>query len=142
MSDDALAAAAGDRLVTVGNAGDLAERERLIVDVGDDLSVGVFRVKGRLFAYKNRCWHRGGPVCQGILINRVVERLDDQRRSLGDFFAEDAVHLACPWHGYEYDVETGVHPADARVRLEPVRVYEDGGAIYLDLGGADGAGGP
>ena len=74
----------------------------------------------RLYAWENRCAHAGGPVCQGKLMNRVVERLDAGKRSLGDDFS-DELHIVCPWHGYEYDVRTGEHPADSRLRLRQHR---------------------
>ena len=43
-------------------------------------------------------------------MNRVVERLDEDERSLGDDFC-DELHIVCPWHGYAYDVRTGGTPA-------------------------------
>ena len=87
---------------------DVLEGGRVVVDV-DGLEIGIFRLDGRLYAWENRCVMLGGPVCQGTLMNRVTERLDDERRSLGDDFAEE-LHIVCPWHGYEYDVRTGMHP--------------------------------
>jgi len=39
----------------------------------------------------------------------------------------------CPWHGYEYDIRTGEHPADARLRLRGIDVEERGGEILVRL---------
>jgi nitrite reductase/ring-hydroxylating ferredoxin subunit len=110
---------------------DVLEGGRVVVDV-DGLEVGIFRVDGTLYAWENRCAHAGGPVCQGVMMNRVVEQLDDDRRSLGDDFA-DELHIVCPWHGYEYNVRTGQHPADPRARLRPIEVEERGGEILVRL---------
>lgn len=95
--------------------------------------IGIFRIDGRLYAWSNYCPHAGGPVCQGMMIDRVVERLDEAKRSLGDAFKRDQPHLVCPWHGYEYDVRTGAHPGDTRIRLRPYPVSEDAGEIVVEL---------
>ena len=108
---------------------DVLEGGRVVVDV-DGVEIGIFRLDGRLYAWENRCVHAGGPVCQGTLMNRVTERLDAERRSLGDDFA-DELHIVCPWHGYEYDVRTGEHPADSRLRLRSIDVEERGGEILV-----------
>jgi nitrite reductase/ring-hydroxylating ferredoxin subunit len=110
---------------------DVLEGGRAVVDV-DGTEVGIFRLDGQLYAWENRCAHVGGPVCQGVLMNRVTERLDDDKRSLGDDFA-DELHIVCPWHGYEYNVRTGRHPSDPTARLRPVEVSEQGGEIIVHL---------
>src|SRR5881227_1285783 len=108
---------------------DVREGGRVVVDVAG-LEIGIFRLDGELFAWENKCVHAGGPVCQGTLMNRVTERLDGGRRSHGDDFAEE-LHIVCPWHGYEYDVRTGEHPADSRLRLRRVEVEEREGEILV-----------
>jgi nitrite reductase/ring-hydroxylating ferredoxin subunit len=118
--------------VVVALSSDVPERGRTVVEV-DGTEIGVFRLGGELHAYDNYCAHAGGPVCQGMLIHRVVEVLDDDQRSLGDFYSDSELHIVCPWHGYEYDVATGEHPADPRIRLRPHRVEESGGEIVVYL---------
>src|SRR5438270_13548634 len=110
---------------------DVLEGGRVVVDV-DGTEIGIFRLDGRLYAWENRCAHLGGPVCQGTLMNRVFERLDGDKRSLGDDFGPQ-LHIVCPWHGYEYDVRTGAHPADPAARLRAVEVQEQEGEILVRL---------
>lgn len=110
---------------------DVLEGGRVVVDV-NGVEIGIFRLGGRLYAWENRCAHFGGPVCQGTLMNRVVERLDEARCSLGDDFGEE-LHIVCPWHGYEYDIRTGEHPADSRLRLRSVEVEEREGEILVSI---------
>src|SRR5665213_2840848 len=98
----------GSRVV-VALSDDIPERGRTVIEISGQ-EIGIFRVKGVLYAYENYCVHAGGPVCQGVLMGRVVELLDDEKRSLGDRFSETDLHIVCPWHGYEYNVETGEHP--------------------------------
>ncbi|MSO80273.1 MAG: hypothetical protein EXQ97_01185 [Alphaproteobacteria bacterium] len=75
----------------------------------EGVEIGVFRVVGELFAWHNECPHQGGPVCQGRLMKGVEERLDADRRSLGIHYAEGRLNLACPWHGWEFDLRSGRH---------------------------------
>jgi nitrite reductase/ring-hydroxylating ferredoxin subunit len=118
--------------VVVAMSTDVPERGRVVVDVSGR-EIGVFRFRGKLYAYANYCAHAGGPVCQGMLINRVVEMLDDEHRSLGDRFSERDLHIVCPWHGYEYNVETGEHPASNQIRLTPYPVYERDGEVIVEI---------
>ena len=90
----------------------------------------LFRVGDQVFAYENNCPHAGGPVCQGRIFQRVDEGLTPDKKSTGLKFS-DRRHIVCPWHGYEFDVETGCHTGDARMRLRKVRAEVRDGQIYL-----------
>jgi nitrite reductase/ring-hydroxylating ferredoxin subunit len=117
--------------VVVARGDDIAEGSRAVVDIEGE-EIGIFRVGGDLVAYGNYCAHAGGPVCQGMVIRRVEERLDEAKRSLGDAFSED-LHVVCPWHGYEYNLRTGAHPADPTIRLRGYRVFERDGDVVVEL---------
>ena len=110
----------------------IPEKGRLVVDIGDR-TVGIFRVGGRLFAYENTCPHMGGPVCQGLVIPAVRELLNDKQVSTGYAFDESEMRIVCPWHGYEFSIETGSHPAKASIRLKRFTVDEEGGNVYVTL---------
>lgn len=97
----------------------------------DGLEVGVFLVGGEFHAFENECPHQGGPVCQGRLFSQVEEILGEDRSSLGERFSEDNVRIVCPWHGYEFDVKTGAHPADGRIRLRKFEVEVRGGEVFV-----------
>ena len=103
-----------------------------MVDVGE-ATIGIFRVGGRLFAYENSCPHMGGPVCQGLVIPAVREVIDTRQVSTGYAFDESEMRIVCPWHGYEFAIETGAHPAHSSIRLTPVEVDESGGDVYVTL---------
>ena len=103
-----------------------------MVDIGDR-TVGIFRVGGKLFAYENTCPHMGGPVCQGLVIPAVREIVNDKQISTGYAFDESEMRIVCPWHGYEFSIETGSHPAKPSIRLRRVAVEEDNGDVYVTL---------
>lgn len=115
----------------VGRASELGDGERLIVDIGGR-SVGVFRFGERLYALRNRCPHAGGELCRGRVVGRLESNgpgryAHDQSRPL----------VACPWHGWEFDLETGesfCDPAGMRVRAYEVTVEDE--QIVLTVGGA------
>jgi len=98
------------------------------------VEIGVFRIAGTFYAWRNECPHQGGPVCQGQIMQGVEERLDTQRRSLGIHYRAGSLNIVCPWHGYEFDARTGQHAGFAALKLSayPVKVRE--GAVYVVAG--------
>ena len=117
------------RSVRVADSDVLPEQGRLVVDV-EGLTVGIFRVDGRLYAYENTCAHQGGPVCQGKIVPRVVESLDDDGKTR-HYFEDGDLNIVCPWHGYEYQITTGQHAGISDIKLTPVEVEERDGAIHV-----------
>ncbi len=70
------------REIFVAQENEIADGGRRIF-IDDDVEIGVFRVDGAFYAWRNDCPHQGGPVCQGKLMQGTEERLDADRRSLG-----------------------------------------------------------
>jgi nitrite reductase/ring-hydroxylating ferredoxin subunit len=118
--------------VFVGARDKVPEGGRLVVDVGET-TIGIFRTGGRLYAYLNKCAHQGGPVCQGKIIPRVNEVIDERGESHGFKFEEEDLHIVCPWHGFEYSIKTGVHPGRPSARLISVLVEEGSDGIYVTV---------
>jgi nitrite reductase/ring-hydroxylating ferredoxin subunit len=116
----------------VAESHQVAEGGRYVVDLGD-LTIGVFRFQGALYAYENVCAHQGGPVCQGRLVHRVVEVLDSEKRSTGAVFDADELRIVCPWHGAEYNVATGKHPTQPAFTLRAFPVDEEGGTVHVTV---------
>ena len=110
----------------------IPEKGRLVLDIGDT-TVGIFRVNGKLFAYENTCPHMGGPVCQGLIIPAVRELVNEKQVSTGYAFDESEMRIVCPWHGYEFSIETGSHPGKQSIRLRSVVVEEEGGDVYVTI---------
>ena len=51
-----------------------------------DVEVALFRDGDRVFALGNTCLHTGGALGEGLVIDGCA---------------------VCPWHGWQYDLETG-----------------------------------
>ena len=113
-----------------GSVDDFKEGGRLLLKCGE-AEIGVFLVDGEFYAWHNECAHRGGPVCQGRIMQRVVEPVqsDGTVRTL-QYHADD-MHIVCPWHGYEYNVRTGEHPGHAALKLRKASVIVRDGGVYV-----------
>jgi nitrite reductase/ring-hydroxylating ferredoxin subunit len=100
--------------------------ERLITTVAGR-SIGVFNVDGRFYALRNRCPHQGAELCRG-LVRRAVESSEP-----GVIVEREQPVLRCPWHGWEFRIDTGeswFDPDQVRVRR-----YEVGIAHGADVVG-------
>src|SRR5580704_5667221 len=75
----------------------------------------------------------GGPVCQGKIHPRVQEVIAEDKTSLGLAFSKEQINVACPWHGYEFDIQTGQHQGNLRVRLRPVKIEIVDGVIVVTV---------
>jgi nitrite reductase/ring-hydroxylating ferredoxin subunit len=119
--------------VFVAREEEIAEGGRKVI-VAEEVEVGVFRLDGEFYAWRNHCPHQGGPICQGRVLKGVEERLDGERRSLGIHYAEGVMNIVCPWHGYEFNVRTGRHAGIAGIRLRgyPVRLKDGGVYVVLE----------
>ncbi|MSS70410.1 MAG: Rieske (2Fe-2S) protein [Candidatus Latescibacteria bacterium] len=112
----------------VAPVADLPPGQRKIVKV-KGREIGVFNVDGALYALRNACPHKGGPLCLGRLRPLVVAP---------DVYCvaheRESEVLKCPWHNYEFDIRTGQALFDPRLRVRayPVRQEGDEIVIYTD----------
>ena len=88
--------------VVVGKVSDFANGDRKIIDVNGK-SIGVFRVDDQFYAIRNRCPHQFGPLCVGDA--RAAGGLRAAPATCG--WTPGPPLIACPWHGWEYDLATG-----------------------------------
>ena len=66
--------------------------------------IGVIRLSsGRLRAVINRCPHKGAPICRGVIGGVWGWLVGPGQLSFDD--GHDV--LVCPWHGFEFSLETG-----------------------------------
>lgn len=107
---------------------ELPPGSRKIVDI-EGRSIGVFNVDGRYYAVRNVCPHHGAPLCLGEITGTMLPSEPHQY-----VWGRERQILQCPWHGFEFDLETGraiYDPNDLRVNVYPVAV-EDGNVVLND----------
>lgn len=80
---------------------ELPPGERTIVEA-EGLSIGVFNVDGEFFALNNVCPHQLAPLCEGPVTGEVTAP------DVGEYeMTRQGEVVRCPWHGWEFDIETG-----------------------------------
>jgi nitrite reductase/ring-hydroxylating ferredoxin subunit len=102
----------------VGSYGELERNGRLVARVaGREVGVVLDREHASLHGMRNRCPHHGGPLCLG----RVRER---ESGTPGSYELAGRRVLRCPWHGWEFDLETGacLDEPSLRAAVYPARV--------------------
>ena len=75
-------------------------------------AVALANVGGKYYAINNTCLHRGWPLGQGVLEGTVV---------------------TCPWHGWQYDVRTGLNEFDHAIELRTYEVRVEDGEIQVAI---------
>lgn len=118
--------------VFVCKSEEMADGDRRLIKKGQ-VEVGVFRIGDQFVAWHNRCAHQGGPVCQGRVFPKVLERLGEDRISAGFCYSEDAMHIVCPWHGYEYDLRTGRNSGNPGLGLRAAEVILRDRSVYVRI---------
>ena len=70
----------------------------------------LFNVDGVLSAIDGICPHQGGPLADGVLEGCMV---------------------ACPWHGWEFNVQTGGTPLGPRIKVDVFEVKVEGDDVLV-----------
>jgi len=111
---------------TVPEAKDLRPGQKVIVNVGGS-EIGIFNVEGRLHAIRNICADQSGPLCRGDVFDRIEAEVTPDRQ-IREYVRDRQSVIACPWHGWEYDLQTGqcLWNPRYRVRVYAVEVADDG----------------
>jgi nitrite reductase/ring-hydroxylating ferredoxin subunit len=120
------------REIDLGPASDFADPGRKVIDV-DGTEFAVFHVRGEFSAFENVCTHMGGPACQGKMLPLVVEDVQPDGTSRGMQFSKNAYNVICPWHGFEYDIRTGIHAGYPRFKLRSTPVRVEAGNVLVTV---------
>lgn len=95
--------------VTVARADEIPAGTVTTVRAGEE-EIALANVDGRFCAVQGKCLHLDGPLGEGMLEGRV---------------------LTCPWHGWQYDVCTGLNEFDHAIELETYEVRVEDGEVQL-----------
>jgi len=118
--------------VEVCPASALPPGERKLTEVGGR-EVGVFNVDGTLYAIENTCPHYGGPVCEGQITPTIVADWPGSGERIRERLGEEPA-IACPWHGWEFDMASGVHLGDDRYAVGSYDVVVEDDVVYVETG--------
>jgi len=90
-------------------------------------------VNGDPIAVSGRCPHQGAALEYGQIVDRVVAT-----EPLGEVDVDPGCPvLRCPWHGFEYDLASGLplagEPAHRKMRLRHFKVRIEGDDIVVEI---------
>ena len=109
----------------VASIAELSPGKRKVVAI-NGREIGVFNVNGSLYALRNICPHRSGPLCSGRLRPLVLgddpHHLEHERES---------EILKCPWHQWEFDITTGRALYDEKLRVKTYPVTQEGDDVII-----------
>lgn len=97
--------------VKVCKTQDVPEGRGRTVDV-KGTAVALFHVNGGFYAISDTCLHRGGPLGEGELDGKTV---------------------VCPWHGWRYDVTSGVMEFNTDICVQKYSVKVEGDDILVQM---------
>jgi nitrite reductase/ring-hydroxylating ferredoxin subunit len=99
--------------VRAAKAADVSVGEGKVVIV-DGKELALFHTREGFRALDNACPHRGGPMGDGPLLDDKV--------------------IACPWHGWQFDVASGALLMNPDCRLKTYPVQRKGDEVWVDIG--------
>ncbi|WP_082146817.1 Rieske (2Fe-2S) protein [Halostagnicola sp. A56] len=90
----------------VASEDELEPGERLVVQI-KGREVAIFNQEGDYYAHLNWCTHQGGPICEGPLTGTRKACFDQETLKTTFSWGRTDSILNCPWHGWEFDIESG-----------------------------------
>ena len=97
------------RKIPVARASDLEDNDAKLVLV-DGREVALFKRGGRFFALANQCPHQGGPLGEGHF---------------------DGDYIICPWHHWDFHLETGRSRLGPEVCVRTYKVVVEGNDVSI-----------
>jgi len=98
-----------DGFVDMCGVDDIEEcRARIATLAGE--RIAIFRYDGKISVVSNACQHQNGPLGEGRVIDGCI---------------------TCPWHGYQYEPETGASPPPFTEKIPTFRVTIRDGRVLV-----------
>lgn len=107
---------------------DLVEAKPHIVEI-EGRSIGIILSDGEIRAVRNLCPHKRAPICKGLVKGTMMPSNPDEF-----VFGMEGKVLQCPWHGWEFSLETGANVfANSRRKLTFYPTEVEDGRVYVLL---------
>jgi nitrite reductase (NADH) small subunit len=114
--------------VRVGAAEELRREGCRVVDV-EGRPVGVISVGDAFYGISDRCPHMGASMCAGSLDGTLLPSAPHEL-----VYGLDQRVIRCPWHGWEFDLESGRSLLEPRrFGLKTYEVTEADGQVILHV---------
>ncbi len=100
-------------LIKIATVSELPSNSSKIVNV-KNTKVALFNYNGKITALGNACLHKGGPLGVGCVAQKY-----------------DGMYVTCPWHGWEYNIETGKAPMGFKDQQAVYEIKIEGDDIFI-----------
>ena len=98
-------------MIRIAPVNDVAPGECKAIEAGGK-ELALCHVEGKYYAIDNNCPHQGGPLAQGFL---------------------DGTSLACPLHGWTFDVTSGEMPGNPIMKVGCFEVVVEGEDVLAEI---------
>ena len=103
-------ASANDDFVDACAVAEIPENRARIVCLSGE-RVAIFKYDGKISAVSNVCQHQNGPLGEGKIVFGCI---------------------TCPWHGYQYQPDTGASPPPFVEKVPTFNVRVKNGRVFVD----------
>ena len=97
--------------VKVAQINDLQNGKAKTVEA-EGKQIALIKKDGKFFALDNICCHMGGPIGEGSLEGDTI---------------------VCPWHGWNYNIKTGVSLINPGAKVSVFLVMVEGEDVFVDI---------
>jgi sulfoxide reductase heme-binding subunit YedZ len=98
-----------DGYVEACGVGEISEKRARIVCLSGE-RVAIFKHDGKISAVSNVCQHQNGPLGEGKIVSGCI---------------------TCPWHGYQYQPDTGASPPPFVEKVPTFNVHVKNGRVFV-----------
>lgn len=105
-----------DNILFFGKTQELSSDKFVIKNI-DGMSVGAIKINNTYKVILNVCPHAAAEICKGFVRNLIFS---DEVGQIS--ITEDTKTLVCPWHRWEFDLNTGKSIVDSKLK---VRIFEN-----------------
>ena len=90
----------------------------------------IVRTEQRVFALRDICSHKGARLSDGVLTGTALRCKPGEEICYG----RQGEIIRCPWHGWEYELETGRSLADPdKERVRAYAAYVREGRVFVEM---------
>jgi nitrite reductase/ring-hydroxylating ferredoxin subunit len=84
---------------------------------------------GKVFATRAVCPHQQASLVGGVVRSRLTAGQAVGQVSL----SREQAGIACPWHSWIFDLDSGVCTSDSSLRVRSYKVKVDDGSVLVDV---------
>lgn len=110
----------------IADVDEFEDGSRIVTEVRGR-EIAVFHVDGEFHAIVNYCIHEGGPLCEGPLRGQLSVAEDGWSWAVEK---PDRI-VSCPWHGWQFDIETGENVDDGSYVVPTYETVVEDGTVYV-----------